>query len=174
MQQLEFVPNELLVDKKFGIKDDDKVYVSPAVFQLITQAESDAELTKIIRHLDSITLNDTMIRASIHNLESILPFIGETERINLDNDSVRVTSLRLLCFKLHGIKCVKCGIEGKFFAKEKTKKDVSYHLNLYAVRENEEILMTKDHIVPKCKGGKENIENMQTMCCECNEEKGGK
>lgn len=52
MQQLTFIPLDSLVNKKFGIKDNDKVYVSPAVFELIARAETDEELTKIIRHLD--------------------------------------------------------------------------------------------------------------------------
>lgn len=57
--------------------------------------------------------------------------------------------------------------------KEKRPKDVSYHLNLYAVDENgKEILMTKDHIIPKSKGGKDHISNYQTMCVRCNMTKG--
>jgi 5-methylcytosine-specific restriction endonuclease McrA len=32
--------------------------------------------------------------------------------------------------------------------------------------------MTKDHIFPKSKGGKDVIENMQTMCTICNKNKG--
>ena len=31
--------------------------------------------------------------------------------------------------------------------------------------------MTKDHIVPKSKGGPDCIENFQTMCEECNKKK---
>ena len=31
--------------------------------------------------------------------------------------------------------------------------------------------MTKDHITPKAKGGKDHISNMQTMCSTCNWEK---
>ena len=32
--------------------------------------------------------------------------------------------------------------------------------------------MTKDHILPKKWGGKDDIDNMQTMCKDCNEAKG--
>jgi 5-methylcytosine-specific restriction endonuclease McrA len=32
--------------------------------------------------------------------------------------------------------------------------------------------MTKDHIVPKSKGGKDMLSNTQTMCVICNTKKG--
>lgn len=72
-------------------------------------------------------------------------------------------------------KCVVCGIEGKYFAKEKFADQSTYHLNLYAVDDNgDEILMTKDHIIPRSKGGIDDISNYQTMCKLCNEAKGNK
>jgi hypothetical protein len=46
------------------------------------------------------------------------------------------------------------------------------HFNLYAEREGELVQMTKDHKQPKSKGGADHIDNMQTMCCTCNELKG--
>lgn len=72
--------------------------------------------------------------------------------------------------------CPCCGgIEGKYFAKERHLQDKSYHLNLYAVDDNgDEILMTKDHIMPRSKGGIDDISNYQTMCKLCNEAKGNK
>ena len=47
------------------------------------------------------------------------------------------------------------------------------HLNLYAQdRAGNLILMTQDHIKPKSKGGSNKMENLQTMCCRCNQTKG--
>ena len=34
--------------------------------------------------------------------------------------------------------------------------------------------MTKDHIIPKSKGGKNELSNYQTMCTYCNNEKADK
>jgi len=112
-----------------------------------------------------------------YSLDEILPFVkssfGKKERINLDGDLVKVTSDRLFIFKQDHC-CCNCGIAGVFFVKEKhSSGDVSFHLNLYAVSEDgEEILMTKDHIVPRSLGGKNHLNNYQTMCVRCNLEKG--
>lgn len=95
-------------------------------------------------------------------------------RVDFDGDKVRVDSDRLRVFKEKGFKCCECGIEGVFFAKERTKGTTdSYHFNLYGYDENgNDMLLTKDHIVPKSKGGRDHIDNYQTMCIRCNIKKG--
>jgi len=73
--------------------------------------------------------------------------------------------------------CVKCGITGTFMALEKSygQKTDSFHFNLYAVLPSgQERLMTKDHIIPRSKGGSDGIENLQTMCTKCNGKKADK
>ena len=93
-------------------------------------------------------------------------------KVDFDGDMIKGNSQRYQTFFTKGCRCVKCGIEGKYFVKEKHLKDISFHLNLYAIDENEkEILMTKDHIIPKSKGGANDISNYQTMCKKCNEAK---
>lgn len=90
--------------------------------------------------------------------------------------NVKLSSQRYPVFQ-KSLKCSKCGIEGKYFAIEKTHGDLAenFHLNLYAINENgDEVLMTKDHLVPKSKGGKNAQYNYRTMCVVCNNEKGNK
>lgn len=116
---------------------------------------------------------------NIDEVFSILPdFIKEGEwkkikiRENLDGDLIKVTSKRLQTFYITGTKCVKCGLEAKYFIKEKSRPDEPYHLNLYGVNKyGDEVLFTKDHIMPKSKGGKDDITNFQTMCKTCNFDK---
>jgi HNH endonuclease len=97
-------------------------------------------------------------------------------RISFNGDLVNVNSWRLITFKVKGLKCAQCGIEGKYFVKERSNGEIKsqfYHFNLYAIdSEGMEVLMTKDHIVPRSKGGKNHISNLQTMCFICNEKKG--
>ena len=50
--------------------------------------------------------------------------------------------------------------------------DQSPHFNLYAVEDGRYVLMTKDHILAKARGGTDELYNYQTMCCTCNNLKG--
>lgn len=115
-----------------------------------------------------------------YRIEEVLPFVDEVSnrkvRKDFDGDMIKMTSDRLITFKNSGTKCVDCGMEAKYFVKEKTRdKDEPYHFNLYGIDENgEEVLFTKDHIIPKSKGGANHVSNYQTMCCVCNEKKGNK
>lgn len=96
-------------------------------------------------------------------------------KVDFDGDLVKGNSQRYQTFFTKGCKCVVCGIEVRYFAKERHLQDKAYHLNLYAVDDNgTEILMTKDHILPHSKGGADDISNYQTMCRLCNEAKGNK
>ncbi len=94
---------------------------------------------------------------------------------DIDGFKVKMSSQRYAVFK-KSLTCVGCGLTGSFFAVEQDFLPTDhYYLNLYAVNENgREVLMTKDHILPKSKGGKSIISNYQTMCVDCNGMKGNK
>jgi len=89
-----------------------------------------------------------------------------------DGQRVNMASLRLQAFARDGGKCVACGLQGAYFAVERHERDHSCHLNLYAVKDGVEVLMTKDHIHPRALGGKDHPDNLQTMCQPCNQAKG--
>ena len=115
-----------------------------------------------------------MIRIKKFLTEEILSLISyDAPRIIVGDYSIKTSSNRLICFATKGSKCIECGLEGSFFAAEKSHlSDANPHLNLYAIRKGIEVLMTADHIVPVSKGGKEYISNLQTMCTVCNLRKG--
>ena len=91
-----------------------------------------------------------------------------------DGDPIKLGSDRYKTFKVKGVTCVRCGVVGRFFAK-RASSDGSYHMNLFAVRpDGSEVLMTKDHIVPRSRGGKDHLSNYQPMCATCNTKKGNR
>jgi 5-methylcytosine-specific restriction endonuclease McrA len=45
------------------------------------------------------------------------------------------------------------------------------HFNLYGKKDDKLILFTRDHILPKSKGGEDSQKNYQTMCEVCNMKK---
>jgi len=85
----------------------------------------------------------------------------------------KLSSVRLRTFK-KSTECVCCGRKGTLMGLDLPIGQSRPHFNLYCVEGNKRILMTKDHIVPKARGGKNHISNMQTMCCHCNSAKGDK
>jgi len=88
---------------------------------------------------------------------------------------VKLTSYRYKVFALSGIKCIKCGLTGTFFALERSVSQHTnkFHFNLYGKdKKGKEYMITIDHIVPKAKGGSEALSNKQPMCFKCNNKKG--
>lgn len=137
-------------------------------------------------------------RIGEYKLNEVLPFITSRNTIKIlidkglkrkskewkkaitkeyDGHIVKMNSTRYFCFKTHGTKCVNCGIIGTRFALERVihSNTEKYHFNLYAVKKDgSEVMMTKDHIIPKSKGGSNKLDNLQPMCIKCNSKKGNK
>jgi hypothetical protein len=125
-------------------------------------------------------------RNGIYTVEAVLSQLGNSWAV-FDGDVVSVCGLRHQLFACSRF-CVCCGIEGTYFAKERSAKKIkrrnprdeqlfkatttTWHFNLYALTaDGREILMTKDHILPRSKGGRDTLDNLQTMCRPCNNTK---
>lgn len=126
-----------------------------------------------------------MIRLKKYTIPEVLDFVDlKAPRIPMPQKEysgvfVKMLSDRYTCFKVKGTKCDECGIEGQYFWLEKHEyanaDSGRYHFNLYAVdKDGNEVLMTKDHIIPKSWGGESSIRNYRTLCCQCNKEKDDK
>ena len=124
------------------------------------------------------------IRKEIIDITEILPKVvfesplrGKQSKHQMkviNGDSINMASWRYQTFVKSGLVCVSCGLKASFFAKEKLLKDNRYHLNLYGLKDDQEVLFTKDHIFPKSKGGSDSLDNFQTMCSPCNSLKSDK
>lgn len=93
--------------------------------------------------------------------------------------AVGVTSLRMKTFyqqssSKSGIHCKACGLKARYFAVESFSGSLlpSAHANLYGVHGDTEVLFTQDHVLPRARGGKDNLNNSQVMCQPCNSRKG--
>ncbi len=93
---------------------------------------------------------------------------------------VKVTSDRLILFQAKGTTCVNCGLEGSVFLLQRFKgaksaDDRQPHLNLWGRdADGNWALFTKDHVLPRSKGGRDHLSNYQTMCLPCNQKKGNR
>lgn len=91
-------------------------------------------------------------------------------KILLEGFYVKTNSVRLKCFLRSPI-CAFCGLHGNLWKLESTNEE-NPHLNLYCrLTSGKDVLLTKDHIFPKSKGGSDSLDNLQTLCIKCNEQK---
>lgn len=111
------------------------------------------------------------IRSSVVSIGEVLPLIGQSTRAQVGYELVKVCSLRLKTFKANGTKCSCCGLEATHFAVERCAEQESYHLNLYGMKDGQEVLFTHDHTLARSLGGRDHISNTTTMCSPCNFDK---
>lgn len=106
----------------------------------------------------------------LYTPEYVLSLVDDEKRtkILVDGKYVKKNSVRYRVFK-NSLVCCNCGLEGKFFSLEKNSViDSIWHFNLYAVDDKGyAVLMTKNYVIPKSKGGTGRLENLQTMCFRC-------
>lgn len=113
----------------------------------------------------------------MYNIEEVLPRFAVNskfkKKIRIGEFKVKANSERLVLFNKQlqecgKIFCVKCNLEATHFKLETSSGNDNPHFNLYS---SEGVLFTKDHIIPRSKGGANNLSNYQVMCTKCNFEK---
>lgn len=117
-----------------------------------------------------------LIHMGEFSVEEVFPFVSteETKRDYQVGDqtySVKMNSDRYHVFKANSA-CVACGLVGNRMILDINPGDHSPHFNLYGEEDGRLVLMTKDHILAKSKGGQDVISNFATMCAICNNLKG--
>lgn len=117
-------------------------------------------------------------RKGTYDINSVMRWMESTPSQKFDGTEVLFEEIKYLVLKEKGFKCCSCPTVGTYFALERTagygkSKYNNWHFNLYGKNEYEhEVMMTRDHVTPSSRGGKDELENMQTMCESCNMKKG--
>lgn len=111
-------------------------------------------------------------RLAEFTLDDIFPFVTDEEtvrefKVGDISYKLKMNSLRYRTFKKNP-NCVCCGVKGNKFFLELPPGASIPHFNFYAEEHGLLVLMTKDHIKPKCQGGSDGITNLQTTCSVCN------
>lgn len=103
-----------------------------------------------------------------YDIQDVLSQLEKTYH-SFDGNLVKMGSQRYKLFHRDGTECVTCGVKGTHFKLQRSKGSKRFHFNLFT---DEGVLMTKDHIIPKSKGGLNTLDNYQVMCTHCNTKKG--
>ena len=127
-------------------------------------------------------MNNGLERLGILSIDDVRKLYKEARRtksryLEVNGVVIKMSSQRYVVFlETSGTKCIHCGLRGEYFAVERQKEGCEhYFLNLYGRdKKRREILMTKDHRYPKSKGGRNTIDNYDTLCQRCNSSKGDK
>jgi hypothetical protein len=103
------------------------------------------------------------------------PIFGTGARQSHDWDLLgvesSVASYRIFTFH-RSLTCECCGAQGNVFVVERhVNNKQKPHLSLYSVTPTGAVMLTVDHILPDCMGGKYHPSNFQTMCTPCNQGK---
>lgn len=119
-----------------------------------------------------LPFEDTLAQITNEDNYVDIVIVGKTYPVNMGVSRLRIIKKSPVC-ACCGIRATACSLD---LDVQSTKEagELRYHINFYAatgVKDHNHqhmILFTRDHIVPKFKGGDETEENSQTLCFNCN------
>ena len=105
-------------------------------------------------------------------IDDVLPYITTSStykeyKINGVSHMVKMNSHRYFVFQ-KSLECAACGLKGTKFLLEQHSGDENPHFNLYGEEKGENLLFTKDHIIPAAHHGLSDLSNYTTCCAICN------
>lgn len=77
---------------------------------------------------------------------------------------------KMRVFLKKGVECPCCGLQAKYIVRGKAKCGGNH----WILCAEDYYPFNIDHIIPRSKGGKNGIDNLQPMCYKCNSEKGSR
>lgn len=106
------------------------------------------------------------------DVQDVLSWSNGERSLKIKNKTylVNMNSSRYKVFR-NNRKCVACKLEATVVLLEQhcqPTRGKKAHFEFYGEKDGLYVLMTKDHIIPRSKGGGNNLDNLQTMCMDCN------
>lgn len=154
-------------------KEDCLNQIKKQLSEIVDLTPDDKEYQHFNVYMDLIPIKNknTLQHIKEYDLEYIFSKITKDDKkipfkIGDTTYRVKMNSDRYLLFQKNS-KCVVCNLDGTKMILDLDVNNSS-HFNLYGEENGQLILMTKDHILPKSKGGKDKLSNYQTMCSICN------
>lgn len=83
--------------------------------------------------------------------------------VNLSSETLKLVAQQPVC--------INCGIKASKIRLFKDARESKYFIEIFVDSPAGLYKLTKDHIVPKSKGGTDSFKNYQVMCEKCNQEK---
>jgi len=123
--------------------------------------------------METYSIDEVINYLSLHKIFSAKSASRSNKKFHNMKVYAEYSAYQLWMKYIDNLACVNCQRKANFFKLHKHQeiKDV-YFFQLYCLDQNmSAILMTKDHIIPKSKGGKNNIDNYQLFCRICNKAK---
>lgn len=162
--------------------DNSRIDYPSRIFKKDNQRPSVARYEKFVgevfrgmKHLGVYRPEDVLL----HRTE--FPSQRQYEGLTLDGTgkkkyAVHMDSQRYFVFA-KSLRCVECGLRGQAMilnTNANGQHPDQAHFNLYGLDGDRLVMLTKDHLRPKSKGGSDRLDNYVTMCDHCNGKKGNR
>lgn len=121
-------------------------------------------------------MKNTYTRGAVHEVKEVMEVFAQEKDTHVfaGENVIDMKSKRYKIFNEHGANCMRCGLEGKYFAEEFTEshflntksKKRKFHLNLYA---EDKTTMIHTFMLTSFKDGgrKEDVDNNVVLCADC-------
>lgn len=106
---------------------------------------------------------------------SVLRLTHGCGQVRMHDMLVKSPAVKMQVFARDRYRCVSCDARAEYFAVERdadNRMHAFFTLQLYARNASgQTVVMTLDHVLPRARGGSDDIGNLQSMCRPCNQAK---
>lgn len=122
--------------------------------------------------VDVAPLKGRVVLGYTEDIEELLKELEGKPKINILGHTLKLRGMRYQTLIRDRVTCMNCGKKATIAYLWFDPRG-RYLLNFFATREEcQADMLTKDHIIPKSKGGPTELNNLRCLCFDCNSKKG--